>query len=105
MKTESLRARVSRISRQRRGGGTPDAWNRLTPDQMEEFARTGYLPPGVTLGELFPAGCESVAARATSLFDSWAPDVRKEFLLTRKLPADIDSEVFANVFARRGSDR
>jgi hypothetical protein len=31
-----------------------DPWKQLTPDQMEEFARTGDLPAGVDVEQLFP---------------------------------------------------
>lgn len=105
MKTETLRARVMRVARHRRGGGTPDPWSKLTPAQMEEFAQSGDLPTGVSIQALFPPGSESVTARATSLFNSWTPATRDEFSRTGVLPAGIDPDVLAAVFARRSSDR
>jgi hypothetical protein len=80
------------------GGGTPAEWSRLTPEQMEAFARTGDLPEGVTVGALFPA---AYAALFRSLLDSWAPAVRDEFARTGALPAGVDSDVFASLAARR----
>ena len=101
MKTESLRARVSRISRQRRGGGTPSAWNRLTPAEMEEFARSGDLPAGVDVEQLFPPSYESLFK---SLFDSWNSATRDECARTGELPAGVEPDVIAALVARRGSD-
>jgi hypothetical protein len=62
-----------------------DPWKKLTPDQMEEFARTGDLPSGVTVGELFPPGQKSP-------FDNWTPSMRDEFLRTGELPAGVDPD-------------
>jgi hypothetical protein len=84
------------------GGGTPAEWSKLTPEQMEEFARTGKLPDGVDVARLFPPSYERLFR---SLLDSWPTAVREEFSRSGDLPADLDPEVFAALVARRGSDR
>ena len=71
MKAAALRARVTRVARQRGGGGPrgtrPNAWSRLTVAELEfMISNEGQWPPGMA-GELIDALIEDIPATYSRL--------------------------------------